>query len=327
MTKDLKIYSYKGEMKTLTPDKIVEIIGGYEKSLRTDKFKYMPDKASFAQAAEIKANWPTPLFELFKQRAKEFAGNQPVTASNIRKAILAVGRHIALERSKISNLTYETELRLAFGEIGIASIFQRAPESAINNIPTSRTYQLGGKLIRVKTAVAPKKLVVNVGELLSKEGEIVANSPEIYVVSLHNDAVESSILLGYALREDVIKQKKGDKTTDPDNCPWKDMAFYMPIESLRPMSEFYSSCHPPLAEIPGGLAFESVPKLSELPIPLKKEVQDMTKGEDVEAFDFEASIGIVKAAPKEQPKAEQPKVAPKMETASAASNDDDLSNL
>jgi hypothetical protein len=106
---------------------------------------------------------------------------------------------------------------------------------------------------------------------------------------LHSDGIDQSFLIGWASHEDLLKAKKGNKDSSPD-CAWKEMAFYIPIESLRPMSELLELCK--IKEIPQGILFEKLPADGDLPILANKAIQTMMSSKSEDDFDFLASVGI-----------------------------------
>ncbi len=284
-----KLYSYKGQLVTLSPEKVVEAISSYEKSLRTNNFAYLDQQAFQGQIDEIKTHWPEALKTFIRDRAKEFAGQgNPITLTAVRKALLSNCEFLAQERAKVnSSTTAEMEMRLLTAELNLATIFQRAPEPAVIQVPTARRYQENGKLIRLRPSVAPRNLVVNLPEI---------ESADIYVLALYIESVRRSVLVGYATKDDLKKAKASEKI-DADTPDWKRKAYSVPLAGLRPMAELYKECG--LTVLPISLALESVPVITEIPILAPKDIQpeNMNKGQSKDEFDFEASIGI-KAAPK-----------------------------
>lgn len=297
-----KLYSYNGQIITMSPEDVKSAIETLEKNLRTDQFKYSDSQAFMSQVDEIKQSWPEEIKKFVREKAKEFAGGgaDGVPPSAIRKALIATCEQVAKERSTKSGMNMETELRQIASEMAVATLFKRAPEVAITptSIPAAKKYQEKGRLIRAKPSLNPKRLVVNVAEILSAE---------IYVLALYVETMKASVLLGFATQKEMMDAKSGNKDTDQENCPWNDKAFYIPLEELRPMSHLYTACG--IEEIPSGVAFESVPKGSLLPILQRKEIQDMMKGQSAEEFDFLASVMPSKSS----------SAAPKSATAKTAS--------
>jgi len=270
-----KLYSFNGQLVTLSREQVVDHIYAAEKKTRTDKFKYIDQQAFNSQVEEIKTSWPENYKEAIKTKAREIAGQgNPITPTIIRRAIVAFGVLLAADRAKVSTKQVESELRYVSGEIALASLFRRAPDAGAASL-FSRKYQDNGKSIRVKPATSPKNIVVNISEATAPD------SADRYVLALFVEELQSSLLLGYATKEDVVKAKT------------ENLAYYIPLEALRPMSALYLESG--LTEIPVGISFESIPALQQIPIPAK--IQDMKKGQSKDEFDFFASVGLKPAAP------------------------------
>lgn len=271
-----KIYSHKNQIVSLTADQVAAIVLAGEKQVRTDKFKYTEQQAFNSQVEEIKAKWPDAYKEAIRNKARELAGaGNPITPTIIRKALIAFGDILAADRAKTSGKQLDSEQRYISAEIALASLFRRAPDAGASAL-FSKKYQENGKLMRVKPAVKPKNLVVNISEASAPD------SPDVYVLAVFVEELHASVLLGYATKEDLIKAKT------------ENLAFQIPLAQLRPMSALYTECG--LTEIPGGLSFESVPVIEQIPIP-ERNLQDMKKGQTKDEFDFFASIGLTAPTP------------------------------
>lgn len=277
-----KLYSYKNKIGSLTADQLVAIILAGEKQVRTDKFKYIEQQAFNSQVEEIKTSWPDNYKEAIRNKAREIAGQgNPITPTIIRKAIVAFGEILAIDRAKASGKQLDSERRYISAEIALATLFRRAPDAGLAAL-FSKKYQDSGKTMRVKPAVAPKNLVVNITEASGPD------SPDIYILAVYVEELQGAILLGHATKEDIAKAKS------------ENSAFHIPLAQLRPMSTLYTEAG--LTEIPGGISYESVPTIQQIPIPVPG-LTDMKKGQTKDEFDFLASVGLASVPAKPAPSA------------------------
>ena len=258
------MYRHKGQIVAMSDDEVTGLIDACEAGLRTSKFKYSDGGFVKSQAEEIKTGWPVEQRDLFKTRLKEIAGSNPISVPVCRKALWAMTQVIAERRRKISQNSLDTEMLNVAGELAMATVFGRTMLPA--DAQLCRTYTKGGKVIRVRCSASPRRLVVNADEV---------GQAQIYILSLFDKVRSRAFLLGFATQEDVRAARSGNKTTDAANCPWGKMAHYLDCQKLRPMSEFYK-LHG-MAEVPEGVAFESVPNLELLPTPASTVVQEMLK--------------------------------------------------
>ena len=261
-----RLYAYNDQINVLSDEQVRDAVFYCEKRLRTSKFKYTEYQAFMDQVEEIKTIWPDSVREFIRKKAKEISGKDPITPTSLRKAILSTCSFIAQERAKLSGRSESTEATFIAGETTLATLFHHAPEGSLTSVPLSKTYQPNGPTIRVKTSLVPRKLVVD-----EKEVE----TADYYVLALFLEESKTAVLLGFATKEDLKLAKKGNKNTDQFNCQWREMAYYLPLELLRPMSELYETCG--LREIPSFISMESVPKIKDIPIIVSKSIQDMIK--------------------------------------------------
>ena len=282
------LYSLNSKMQLMTPEQVVAAVNNCEKSLRTAKFTYLEHQAFNTQVEEIKTAWPENYREVVRVKAKELAGTGGITPAVIRQALIAFGDLLAIDRAKASNKPLDSEQRYIAAELALATLFRKAPDCGLTTL-VSRRYQENGKSFRVKPAVAPKSLIVNMNE---------ANDPDsadIYLLAAYFEEMKACLLLGYATKEDLQKTKQTEN-----------QAYQIPLAELKPMARMYAACK--MTEIPSGIAFETVPAYSSLPIQMPKNLQNImrekTKTED---FDFFGSMGI--AAPKPEKKAPQDNTA------------------
>jgi hypothetical protein len=279
---DKKFYSHKNQIVQLTMEEVIVKLYACEKLMRTTGFTYLQQQAFQSQIEEIKA-WPEEVRNSCRDAARQFAGQgNQITLAVVRKAILKTCRYLAEQRAKRNSSNIALELRRASAENALATLFGKAPCPAIieSEIPVSRKYQDNGKLIRVKSTSIPKRLVVNVSEI---------ESAEIYVLALALEDTATAMLLGYATKDDLKKAKCGDKTTSPEDCSWRDRAYYIQLENLRPMGELYKESN--LKEIPSGISMERLPKFEDFPV-ARKDLKTMTQGQSSDEFDFLASVGL-----------------------------------
>jgi hypothetical protein len=249
-------YQHNNRIADMPAEEIALILAEEEKRLRTGAFRYVEADAFQDQVKLIKETWPLPARELCRDKAREFAQGQPITAAVIRRAMIATAEEmIAPRRAIMSGFGAESEFRAICGETSLATLFRMAPDATLDSVPKARTYAKG-KSVRVKAARLPKRLVVNVDE---------AASAYLYVLAFHVDELKRGILVGWATQEDVRSAKAVNRTTDFD-CNWSKMAHCLPLEKLRPMKDFLSAFG--LTEIPSGFLMEVVTQ--RLPLPMRR---------------------------------------------------------
>jgi hypothetical protein len=279
---DKKFYSYKNQIVQLDLEAAMTELHACEKRMRTTGFTYLQQQAFQSQIEEIKS-WPDDMRNFCREAARHFAGQgNQITLTIVRKAILKTCRYLAEQRAKTNSSNQSAELRRASAETAIATLFGKAPNVMLleSAIPTAHKYQEKGKLIRVKPTIIPRRLVINASEI---------ESAEIYVLALTFEETAIAMLLGFATRDDLKKAKCGDKTTSPEDCPWRDKAHYILLENLRPMGDLYKESS--LKEIPEGISLERLPKIDDLPV-ARKDLEAMTKGQAPNEFDFLGSVGL-----------------------------------
>lgn len=266
-----KLYSYKGSLANMTVEEVAAALDACDKKLRTTAARYTEDQAFNAQIEEVKKVWPDKYKEALRNKARELAGQGGVTPAVIRKCFVAFADLLATDRAALTGRQKDSEHRYALAEASLATLFRKAPDVS-STTSQGVSYTEKGKFIRVKPSVAPRNLIVD-----NPEASAV-NGAEIWILAMHVEDLSTSLLLGYATKEDVLKAKQDERKS-----------YSVPLASLRPMSAFYAEHG--IVEVPGGLSMESVPHIDAIPVPSRKELQNMGKGQSKDDFDFLASIG------------------------------------
>lgn len=274
--------NYKGQVVKMTEDDITKSLQDTERAARTGKFNYPAKMAVQPQVEHLKSSWPKEAQDFVRAEARK-GGN--VTEDSVQAAIVKTCREFTAPKRAAKNRTSaENEFAYMLGESALASLFRISPDIGIENAP--RCYRPDGKKIRVKTSSNPKRLVVD---------EEKKDEADIYVQALLVKGLEKAMLLGWATKADILAAQKGNSSTSPEDCSWTKMAYYIPIDRLRPMAEFVQDSG--IKDVPSGILFERPPRLSELPMIASAESQLMlisaapAKEEDFD--EFLRSSGIV----------------------------------
>lgn len=282
MTK--KPYLSNGSIKTLDDAEAVAAVHEAEKTLRSGKFSYV-DKTLDDQVSKIKESWPVEAREFLRNKAREIAAPGPIDGKVLRKAIHQTLEQIVVPaRTKVSGSTAESEYRQATGETALSLLLKEAPDANLVSF-TRRNYPRAGKTMKVRTLTFPQRLVVDCSEI---DGE---QASDIYVLACYVPASKSAVLVGWQTKEDMKAKKKGNKTTDPDNCSWSKMAYYAKHNELRPMTELMSQFG--ISEATDGILIEK-PAIDSLPLPTKGSPIEGVPAEQYDAL--EAALGKEAAA-------------------------------
>lgn len=260
------MYSYKGQIVALTDEEVNKSLLEIETRSRSGKFNYVNLKACQAQIEQMKTTWHEDAKLFLRTKVKELMGSQPMgtelSAIAIQKGIVEACRTIfAVKRAKRNNSDPKAEFAYMSGDIALSFLFKIMPDISLEN--ASRKFGANGKIFRVKTSSNPKQLVIDEEKL---------NEADMYVQALYRKDENCSVLIGWATQDQMRAAPKDNRSTN-ESCGWTKMAYHIPIENLRPMSEFVTACS--LTEIPTGILFESVPQLKDIPLLASAEAQSM----------------------------------------------------
>jgi hypothetical protein len=255
------LVSHYGKIVKMSEEDVKKSLMETEKRLRTGGFQYvkMPMQP---KVNSLKGSWTSEAQAFVKTSAHSIANGGNISEDVVQKAIIETCKnHVAPIRAKKNGTDADHEFVYMAGEIALSSLFNVAPDTSLESTP--KTYGSGTKKVLVKASSNPKRLVVD---------EDRAEEAEIYVQAILIKSLEIAMLIGWATKADVLSSSKGNKATNPE-CNWSRTAYYMPLERLRPMSEFMRDHG--LKEVPNGVAFEKLPQLSDIPIMTSPESQFM----------------------------------------------------
>jgi hypothetical protein len=173
----------------------------------------------------------------------------------------------------------------------------------------------------VKPSNRLTRLVVNCDQI---------DQADVYVLAIYNEQLDRAWLLGYATKADLKGAPKGSRITDSENCPWKNMSYYMLPSQLKPMRAIIKNLG--LTDVPEGILLEAPPEAEAIPLPSKVNVSMLEDAPADDGTDFDELLGLKstkkaaaaeKKAPApppdvispevEKPKIETPKPEPKAE--------------
>jgi hypothetical protein len=265
------VYSCGSEIKAMTEGEVRAILEALEVRLRGGSIKYVADEFFSSQTDEIKKTWPEPTVMALKGKARELAGQgQSILPKTVKEAVIFVCENVvAGGRAKAAGTRQRFEFLTVLADISLSILLRRAPDASV---PQAAVKLNDGKVLRIKASETPRRMVVNCDE---------AKVADVFLYCYCNLQAKLGYMLGWATQEDVLKAKSGNKASDPGNCSWDRMAYYVPLESLRPMSEFVQACG--IADVPNGVLMERPPKEGDLPCPrhdLKGMVEQGSDGSD-----------------------------------------------
>lgn len=275
------VYNHNGCFKIIKDEQLKKELETLEVKLRSGKIQYTEEIAFQSQVNDIKKSWDEESKLFIRNKARTLANGSNITPNIIFSAMQETCKeHIAVKRAEKRNSIPYNEYAYMTADIALSTILRIAPDCSIESLPR----KINSKTIRIKTATNPRRLVIN---------EDIVNEADIYIQAIFIKAFSKSILLGWATKEDVKAATKANKDTE-NGCYWSKMAYYIPIEKLRPMSSLLELFE--VDEIPNGLIFETMPKISEIPIIAANDIQERmlnpTPPKEFTEDDFLRSCGI-----------------------------------
>lgn len=278
------LYKFNGSIGPMTNQQLVDGMLGIERSSRSGSFTYSAEEMFQTQIEEMKS-WPADVKEHVKASAKAIREAQPSISKNgmIRAAVAeTLAKFVAPGRAtKKDRIGTEFEAKAAAGDMALSMLFKRAPSVEATLSPRQYTDKPQKFLAKVSDEV--RKLCVNIEDI---------DKADVYVSALYNEQLGRAFLIGYATKEDLKKAKKGNRLTDPENCPWQRMCYYMPHDELKPLGMIMK--HFGLTDIPEGVVFERVMLPESLPLPAcrRKATLDLFSESVVDGTDFNELLGL-----------------------------------
>lgn len=288
------LYRYAGTYVELDNEKLSKAFVDAERKHRGGQVSYIPAQAFQSQIDEIRTSWPDDAKQFARQRAKDLANGGKPTATMVRQSLLDTMTEFVPGRRCYGreNFALVGETKLAATDLTLSTLFRRAPDASANY--SARQYKPDGPRVVAKCSTKFSRLVVNLEDV---------DSAELFVLALYNESLKRSWLIGWAMKDDVKACPSGNRMTNRNECPWNQMAHYMEMDKLRPMSAFLKGFK--ISEVSDGLLFESVPSPADLPIPSGLDVDMMTQPDKADDVDFDEMLGL-KAAQKVESKKTEP---------------------
>lgn len=251
-----RLYRYKNSVVALSPEEYSKILADLEKSLRAE-LNYVSSVFFQEQLSDIKQAWPEPLRDFLKSRVAELGGDGKPTPEVIRQAVSEIIEDQARQRAKAraddknlaSILGYE--FRAAAGDFALSMLFRKAPAA----VPCTNREYADGLPARVQVSEKPVKIVVDCDKV---------DDAKFYVLAVYDDGAKRAYLAGWAGRTDLKNAPSGNRKTDPENCSWRNMAFYLHFEKMRPMKDLVAKLK--IEEVPEGVLFETLPQKDAFPL-------------------------------------------------------------
>jgi hypothetical protein len=249
----MRIYNYPGPKFTnLSDEEVKQILVSLEERLRSGRFTYSDIQFFREQATEIKEAWPKETVQKLREKSAKHPkdSNTDVIRSTIFEVLLetlvpkrAIGNNrmslVAAEKSIATDLT-------------LSCLFKHAPSLADAHEP--RAFTPDGPLFMTKT-------VEKTGRVVLFEED--CKKPDIWIYAIYNHSLKRSVLLGWETKDGIRGKKRGNKSSNKEECPWVNMAYYFWFSEFKPMSELISKFG--LEKIPALSLLESVPKEEDIP--------------------------------------------------------------
>ena len=286
---DMNLYKFQDRMTSMNPAQFLETILRIEGGMRTGEFSYSPPTVYQQQVEQIKATWPEELKAALRKRASELANGQPMSHQFLRRAMIDLLLEVvAPTRSKANSSPVERENESAMSDFCLSMLFRVPPDIS----PIGGPRKFGQTTLSVRTCWGwnADKLIVKCAE---------ADKADVFLLALHNSAAKKSWLVGWIERQGLVLAKRGNKITNPDECMWPTMSYYVPLASLRPMADFLRVQG--IKELQEGLLFEIVPRLYDLPILQRAKLEEFINQAEDNVDDFYRVLGL-KPEPKGEPK-------------------------
>jgi hypothetical protein len=286
------LFKYKNSIGNMTDQQLLEAFASAEKQLRGSAFKYS-NLAYFPSQFEEMKGWPEEAKEFARKASKEIQGQHSKDKLLRISAERTMLDYVAPKRAAgKESIMLQYEKKVAAAELAVATLFRRAP--SVEAPYAAREYVAGKPAIKVKPSTKLGKLVVNCDEI---------DNADVYVYCLYNEQLQRAWLVGYATKAD-LKKKRGNRTIDPENCPWAKLSYYVSPEEIKPMKNLLQ--HYGVSEVPEGVLLEQYPEASSVPLPSKINVELLTPGDSTDKVDLDELLGLKKEPKKEAPKASPP---------------------
>lgn len=280
MTKSA-IYQFNHQFINMGKERVSQVFIDLEKSLRTGIFKYKNPSLSKKQYEEMKKNWSEDTIKFFKERALKLSGDKKLTPEiAFQASIETIFEFTIEERQKNAAvvLSKSTLLRKVYADMALSMMTDVAFDAS--NVADNPKI-IAGKKIEIRYTLIANKFRIECDDV---------DGSDIFVFSLFNEQVDKAILIGWKSQSEVRACKRGNKNTDPSNCPWEKMSFHFTYPELNPMSDLATQFG--LKELPEGMILEQITQLHYIPIPDNALTMNLSKKDTKAKDDYYKSLGI-----------------------------------
>ncbi len=272
------IYFYKREAFVMDANQAEQVMNGLEIGLRGGKLKYNSSSIYQSQIDGIKATWPDK-HRTFMRDLVVKSGPEPGPAV-IRKALeRTLAESLATDRASLRNTFVQTEMKAISSDLCLSMLFRVAPDVSPNPGPR----KFGKVMVATRTLgeTNPRRVIVK---------KVDVETADVFVFFLFNSELMRSWAIGWMGKSDILALPAGNKTTDPENCPWSQMCHHGSIENARPMFELLQK--EGVSECCEGVMFERLPDFDEVPIKTRTQMEEYMNGRASSADEFWQAIGI-----------------------------------
>jgi len=272
------IYFYKRKAEVMDADRAELVMDSLEAALRAGSFKYNSSSIYQSQIEGIKASWPEQHRKFMRDLVTK-SGSEPGPAV-IRHAMnRTLSESLAQSRALLRNTSVQTEMKAISSDLCLSMLFRMAPDAGVSG--GRRKY--GSRMIITRTLgeYNPKRVIVKKADL---------ESADTFVFFLYNSELMRSWAVGWMSRNDVSSLPCGDKSNDPENCPWAAPCHHGVISGLKPMFELVES--EGIHELCGGVMFERVPDVDDIPVKTRTQMEEYMNGRESSADEFWQVLGL-----------------------------------
>jgi len=276
MPSETQLYSLGGKIISLTAEQYSAHMLDLERRTRTGEFRYEKDHCQ-SQFEDIKRSWPEDVKAFARKRMAELAGKgstPAITCQVIKEAIIQV----VIPKRKRRGTSTEHERKISSADLALSAVLGVAPD--VGDVPSHRKVGL--------MTIATRSMWHENDKMIIREGDDLADA---FVFCLYDKWTGESWLIGWASRQDVLLAKKGNRITDPANCPWASLSYYLPLRELRPMIALVKQCGM-TGVLSEGCMLEKVPEAKDLPFPCKMSSEEFMSSKEESAEEFYKILGI-----------------------------------
>jgi len=289
------IYNHRNQFISFDKERVNQVLTDLEKGLRTGLFEYKQTSMTKKQFEQMEREWPAECVEFFKKKAKELANGEKVNPQIAYQAAVATLLEFVLP-NRVKNaairLSETTIKRTMLLDISISMMLDVAFDASYT--PT-KSRIISNKKIEPKYTLTANKFAIDCDDV---------DNADIFVYALYNEQLEKAVLIGWKTQNEIRACKRGNKKTDPDNCPWSKMSFYFTYPQLNPMSDLATQFG--LKQLPENVLLEQVTQLYNLPIPDSSLTKSLTMGNTKAKDDFYKVLGLEDPQPLSEEKPPTP---------------------